>query len=126
MHVKRRILVFLCLLSLASPVSAKQFKTLASWYGAAFHGRRTASGRRFSAGGRTAAHRTLKFGTRLRVTNLKTKKSVVVTVTDRGPFKKGRGIDLSKGAAKAIGMLRSGTALVLVEVLKSGTSGSNT
>ena len=89
----------------------------ASYYGEQFRGRRTASGERFDPDGLTAAHRTLPFGTRLRVTNLANGRSVVVRVSDRGPFHRSRVIDLSKGAARRIGMIRSGTARVRIERL---------
>lgn len=90
---------------------------MASWYGPGFHGRRTASGERFNAGGYTAAHRYLPFGTRVRVTNARTGRSVVVRINDRGPFSRGRVIDLSTGAARAIGVFQSGVAPVILEVL---------
>lgn len=77
----------------------------------------TASGERFNKMGFTAAHRSFKFGTRVKVTNLKTGKSVVVRVNDRGPFVKGRIIDLSLGAARVIGLNKSGVAKVKVTVL---------
>jgi rare lipoprotein A len=77
----------------------------ASWYGAAHHGRRTASGEVFNRNALTAAHRSLPFGTRLKVTNAHTGRSVVVRVNDRGPFGGGRVIDLSQKAARAIGLL---------------------
>jgi rare lipoprotein A len=88
---------------------------VASWYGPGFHGRRTASGARFNMYALTAAHRTLPFGTMLRVTNQRTKRSCFVRVIDRGPYAHGRIIDLSKGAAQAIGM--SGVARVTLEVV---------
>jgi rare lipoprotein A len=90
---------------------------LASWYGPGFHGRRTASGESFNAGNLTAAHRYLPFGTRVRVTNTSNGRSVVVRINDRGPFSGGRVIDLSKGAARLIGVFQSGVAPVLLEVL---------
>lgn len=77
---------------------------LASWYGADFHGRRTASGRRYNMNELTAAHKSLPFGTLIRVVNEKTGNAVVVEVTDRGPFIKRRVIDLSKAAAQKIGV----------------------
>lgn len=89
----------------------------ASWYGPGFHGRRTANGERFDQDGLTAAHKTLAFGTKVRVTNPANGKSVVVRINDRGPFVRGREIDLSKGAAQAVGMLGSGVAQVRLEVL---------
>lgn len=91
---------------------------MASWYGPGFHGRRCADGSRFNMYGMTAAHKTLPFGTRVRVTHLGTGKSCVVRITDRGPYAHGRIIDLSKGAASAIGLTRSGVGQVAVEVLQ--------
>jgi rare lipoprotein A len=76
----------------------------ASWYGPGFHGRRTASGETFNTNDLTAAHRTLPFGTKVRVVNKKTGKSVVVRINDRGPYAHGRVIDLSKASAQAIGI----------------------
>ena len=76
----------------------------ASWYGPGFHGRRTASGERFNSRALTAAHRSLPFGSRVRVTNERTGRSVVVRINDRGPFVGGRVIDLSKAAAQAVGI----------------------
>lgn len=89
----------------------------ASWYGPRFHGRRTASGERFNAGAYTAAHRSLPFGTKVRVTNLRNGRAVIVRINDRGPYSGGRVIDLSKAAAQAIGMIRSGTAPVRIEIV---------
>ena len=80
----------------------------ASWYGPGFHGRKTASGERFNTHGLTAAHRSLPFGSRVRVTNERTGRSVVVRINDRGPFVGGRVIDLSKAAAQAVGISGSG------------------
>lgn len=87
---------------------------LASWYGEKFHGRRTASGETFNTNELTAAHKTLPFGTRVRVRHATTGKEVTVRINDRGPFTKGRVIDLSRAAAAAIGLLQSGVAPVLV------------
>lgn len=89
----------------------------ASWYGPGFHGRRCANGERFNMHSLTAAHRTLPFGTIVRVTNKRTGRSALVRITDRGPYAHHRIIDLSRGAAEAIGMLSSGTAPVSVEVM---------
>lgn len=89
----------------------------ASWYGPGFQGRRTASGERYDMNGHTAAHKTLPFGTKVRVTNLRTGESVVVRINDRGPFVRGREIDLSKGAAAVIGLVGQGVAQVRLEVL---------
>lgn len=90
---------------------------LASWYGPGFHGGRTASGESFNSNGLTAAHRSLPFGTKVKVTNLNNGRSVVVRINDRGPHSGGRLIDLSAGAARLIGVVRSGVAPVLLEVL---------
>jgi len=91
---------------------------IASYYGAQFHGRRTASGVPFDMNAMTAAHLTLEFGTMVRVTYLKTGKSVVVEINDRGPHVPGRIIDLSAAAAKAIGLYADGIGKVKVEVLE--------
>ncbi len=89
----------------------------ASFYAPEFHGRSTASGERYDSEGLSAAHRTLPFGTRVRVTNLKNGRSVVVTITDRGPFRRGRIVDVSRRAARDLGFLRAGVARVRLEVL---------
>jgi rare lipoprotein A len=87
----------------------------ASYY--AYPGGKTASGRPFNPRSYTAAHRTLPFGTRVRVTNVKTSRSVEVVITDRGPASRSRLLDLSLGAAKAIGIDRDGVAKVRAEVI---------
>jgi rare lipoprotein A len=84
----------------------------ASYYGNEFAGRRTASGEIFNPNGHTAAHRTASFGSLIRVTHIGNGKQVTVRVNDRGPFVRGRIIDLSYAAAKQIGLHRSGTAKV--------------
>jgi rare lipoprotein A len=89
----------------------------ASWYGPGFHGKRTANGERFNQNDLTAAHRHLPFGTKVKVTNVHNGRSVVVRINDRGPFSRGRVIDLSKAAARLIGVFQSGSAPVLLEVL---------
>jgi len=90
---------------------------IASWYGPKFHGRKTASGEVFNMYALTAAHRTLPLGVRVRVTNLENGKSVIVRINDRGPFVKGRLIDLSYAAAKRLGFVHQGTARVRVQSL---------
>jgi rare lipoprotein A len=90
---------------------------IASFYGPGFEGRRTASGEIFDANELTGAHRSLPFGTRVRVTNLENKKRVVVKITDRGPFVRGRVIDLSHRAAQELGFASLGTVPVRLEVL---------
>jgi rare lipoprotein A len=92
---------------------------MASYYGTE-SGSQTASGARFNPSGMTAAHRSLPFGTKVRVTNKRNGRSVVVTINDRGPFIRGRIIDLSSGAAGVIGMRSSGVAPVSMEVLGRG------
>lgn len=89
----------------------------ASWYGRAFHGRRTASGERFDMQALTAAHRTLPLGSYVRVSVPSTQKWVVVKINDRGPFARGRVIDLSFAAAKMLGLQHAGTARVNIEGL---------
>lgn len=89
---------------------------LASYYGKRFHGRKTANGERYNMHGLTAAHRTLAFGSTVRVTNLSTGRWVVVRINDRGPFVKGRIIDLSYAAAKRLGMLSQGVVKVRVRL----------
>jgi rare lipoprotein A len=88
---------------------------VASWYGDEWQGRITASGKPFDDSKLTAAHRTLPLNTRVRVTNLKTGRSVEVTITDRGPYADGRVIDLSKAAAKKLGMVKDGLVPVRIE-----------
>ena len=89
----------------------------ASFYGDGFHGRETASGEVFDQEAMTAAHRTFAFGTRVRVTNLENGASVVVRINDRGPYVSGRSIDLSLGAARALGFVEEGTARVRMRPL---------
>jgi rare lipoprotein A len=84
----------------------------ASWYGPGFHGRRTASGEVFASRAMTAAHRTLPFGTRVRVVHERTGRSVVVRINDRGPFHGGRVIDLAEGPAQALGITAEGATYV--------------
>ncbi len=89
----------------------------AAWYGKKFNGRKTASGQRFNSAAFTAASNTLPFGTMVRVTNVKTKKSVTVRINDRGPKQADRIIDVSRAAAAKLGMLKSGTAEVEIKVV---------
>ena len=105
---------FLMPFALHSSAPAEAQTGMASYYKS---GRKTANGERYNPNGYTAAHRSLKFGTRVRVTNLRTGRSVVVRINDRGPFVGGRIIDLSYGAAKAVGLHNSGVAKVQVAVL---------
>ena len=123
---KLRLLFFLLpavvLISCASAPKYQYVPTgkqtmVASWYGPKFHGRRTASGEIFDMYRLTAAHKTLPFGTKLRVINPENGRSVVVKINDRGPFVRGRDLDLSYEAAKRIGLISKGTARVYVEFL---------
>lgn len=90
---------------------------VASYYGRRFNGRLTANGERFDMTALTAAHKTLPFGSRVRVTNPRNGRTVVVRINDRGPYVRGREIDLSRAAAEEIGMIRSGHATVELELL---------
>lgn len=88
----------------------------ASWYGGGFHGQRTASGSRFDQHALTAAHRSLPLGTEVTVTNIDNGKSVTVVINDRGPYVRGRVIDLSKRAARDLGFVEDGLAKVAIAV----------
>lgn len=102
-----------------SPASARGHTEsgMASYYGDEFHGRKTANGERFDQNKLTAAHKQLPFGTRVRVVNRQNGKSVVVRVNDRGPFVKGRIIDLSSSAFRSIASIRAGVVPVHIEVV---------
>ena len=125
--MKRRYLLITAILTLTiascAPYHARrrpihyEVTGKASWYGPGFAGRKTANGERFNPSAMTAAHKTLPMNTTVRVTNVKNGKTVVVRINDRGPFIRGRIIDLSKGAAKKIDMLGHGTATVKLEAL---------
>jgi len=91
----------------------------ASWYGDEFADRPTASGERYDPDKLTGAHRTLPLGSRVRVTNLLNGRSVLVTINDRGPYHHRRDIDLSYGAARALGMIRRGVTRVRIELVES-------
>ena len=107
----------------SSPASIEHHRAetgKASWYGKAHQGKRTASGERFDMHALTAAHRTLPFGTIVRVTDLKNGKSVNVRINDRGPFHHDRIIDLSYEAARKLGFVERGTARVEVVVVERG------
>ncbi len=100
--------------------SAKQYekKGIASWYGGKFHGRKTAMGSRYNKYAMTAASKVLPLGSKVRVTNLKNHKKVVLTINDRGPFYNKRIIDLSLAAAKKLGFKEAGTTRVAIKVIK--------
>ena len=98
---------------------------IASWYGAPYHHRRGSNGELYDMHAMTAAHRTLPLGSMVRVTNLASQQSVIVRITDRGPFIAGRIVDVSEAAAKKLGMVEKGTVEVKLEVLKTPVPLSN-
>jgi rare lipoprotein A len=113
-----RILVIAALLAplaTMAPASRAADIGIASFYGREHVGKKTASGKRFDLNAMTAAHRTLPFGTRIVVTNLKNGRSVTVEISDRGPFRRGRIVDVSYAAAEQLGFLRQGVTRVSVE-----------
>ncbi|NLZ52484.1 MAG: septal ring lytic transglycosylase RlpA family protein [Thermoanaerobacteraceae bacterium] len=91
----------------------------ASWYGPGFHGKLTANGEIFDENELTAAHKELPFGTKVLVTNLENGESTIVTINDRGPYVKGRHIDLSRAAAKEVGMIDAGVVDVMMQIVAS-------
>jgi rare lipoprotein A len=110
----------------AHATSAHEQTGIASWYGLTAHGRTTASGETMDRNALTAAHRSWPFGTRVLVTNLDNGETVVVTVNDRGPFAHGRVLDVSRAAARELGMERAGTARVRLRRLPSeGTAAAD-
>jgi rare lipoprotein A len=111
------LLITLWGLLIASPAEATTQSGVASWYGPRFHGRRAANGEIFNQDELTAAHRKLPFGTEIRVTNLANGRSVVVRINDRGPYIKGRILDLSRAAAQELGMVKRGVVRISLEVL---------
>ncbi|MFN0126350.1 MAG: septal ring lytic transglycosylase RlpA family protein [Verrucomicrobiales bacterium] len=95
----------------------RQYETgIASWYGGRWHGRKTANGERYDQNSMTAAHKRLPFNTRVRVTNLRTGQSAIVRINNRGPYIRGRVIDVSRAAAQKIGIQRGGVGRVKLEV----------
>ncbi|HTY59010.1 MAG TPA: septal ring lytic transglycosylase RlpA family protein [Bacteroidota bacterium] len=106
--------------SVGEPAGPARLEGVASYYADEFNGRKTASGEVYNMNDMTAAHRTLPFGTRVRVTDIDTGKSVVVRINDRGPFKDDRLIDLSLGAAKQLGLIPQGTGHVILQILELG------
>jgi rare lipoprotein A len=104
-----------------SPEARVSQTGIASWYGPGFHGKATASGDIYDQSDLTAAHQTLPLGTRVMVTNLENGSTTEVTINDRGPFAKGRIIDLSYAAADALHMVGPGTALVRIDIIHSPT-----
>jgi rare lipoprotein A len=109
--------LFVAFCTLLAGCASSKSENLASYYADKYQGRKTANGEIFDTRKLTAAHKTLPFGTRVRVTNLGNGKSVVVRVNDRGPFVAGRVIDLSPAAARKLDMIRAGVTRVKLEVL---------
>jgi len=109
----------------SNSISLYKSSAVASYYADKYHGRKTSNGEVFNMYDLTAAHKTLPFNTKVKVTNLSNGKSVIVRINDRGPFIKGREIDLSKAAAVKIGMIKSGTAKVSLEILGANASTRN-
>ena len=107
------LLIVMAVIAPASKAEARQCGG-ASWYGDRFAGKRTASGVRFNPNAMVAAHRTLPFGSRVRVKDRRSGRSVTVRIVDRGPHVRGRVIDVSKAAARKLGFLRRGTARVCI------------
>jgi len=122
-----RRIVFIAVVSLAGCVSAaaagpKRYvqRGKASWYGTDWHGRKTASGERFNKHAFTGAHRSLPFGTIVRVVNLRNKRSVKVRINDRGPYVRGRIIDVSEAAARRLKMRKAGVVPCKLIVVRYG------
>jgi rare lipoprotein A len=117
------LLLFLLLTGPAcrlTPWGNKTEKGVASWYGDPYHGRKTASGEIYDQWALTAAHRKLPFGTIVRVRNMDNRREVDVRINDRGPFVRGRIIDVSRAAAGRLGMINDGVVPVQIEVLRRG------
>ena len=113
---KLLILALFSILTLSAAAEAQTGK--ATFYSHKFHGRKTSNGERYHNDSLTCAHRQFPFGTKLKVTNKKNGKTVIVRVNDRGPFAKGRILDLSFAAAKQLDMVHSGVVDVVAEVVK--------
>ena len=125
-HVFASVVIFLAIQFIPScasyHVEKKGYREagIASWYGPGFHGRKTASGKRYNQNAMTAAHRRLPFGTKVKVTNVDNDKYVVVEITDRGPYSGRRVIDLSRAAAKKLEFVGRGVARVVIEEYAGG------
>lgn len=103
--------------SRSAPIHEQLEQGKCSWYGPGFHGRKTASGERFNTNAMTAAHKTLPLGSEVEVTNVRNGRTIRVRINDRGPFIKGRIIDLSYAAAKALDTVRAGTGDVQIRII---------
>ncbi|MCQ2094933.1 MAG: septal ring lytic transglycosylase RlpA family protein [Bacteroidaceae bacterium] len=111
------LIIILLLCCIATNLSAQTYTGKASYYGSGFHGRKCANGEAYNMYKYTCAHKSLPFGTKLKVTNNRNGKSTIVEVTDRGPYAKGRIIDLSKAAAMELDMVKAGVANVTIEII---------
>ncbi len=114
----RKIICLLLTLWMSCGCSSGTLTGMASFYSDTLHGRRTASGERYDRGALTAAHKKLKLGTKVRVTNVENNRSVVVRINDRGPYVKGRIIDLSKAAAIKLDFIKKGIVKVKLEIIE--------
>ena len=130
-NILKKIVTFLTLLvtllfttNVMAKTKVNQHSTRgeASYYAGFHHGKKTASGERFNMHLLTAAHRTLPLGSKIKVTNLNNGKEVVVRVNDRGPYARGRVLDVSLGAAKKLDMIKTGTAKVSIQILHVGNN----
>ena len=119
---KKHLLLSIILIFALSSLSAEVYreKALVSYYAGDFHGKKTSNGEYFNMNDYTCANKSLPFNTILKVTNLSNGLSVQVRVNDRGPFVTGRELDLSKAAAQKIGIIKSGTTYVIIEIVKKG------
>jgi rare lipoprotein A len=117
-----KFLLFILVASTLSVQASDNFEGSASYYADKFEGRKTASGDLYIHNKYTCAHKTLPFGTKLKVTNLANNKSVIVTVNDRGPYTGSRLLDLSKSAAQEIKMVNQGVARVSIQIIRDANS----
>lgn len=113
-----KVLIYIVLLMVSLNAFAETEEGVASYYADSLHGNLTASEEPYDKNAFTAAHRTLAFGTKVKVSNLDNGKSVVVTINDRGPYSHNRLIDVSRAAAQQLGLIESGTAKVKIEILE--------
>lgn len=114
----RKVILILSLFLLCSFVQEDSIVTKASWYGGHHHGRKTASGEVYNMNDYTGAHKTLKFGTKLRVKNLRNGKEVIIRINDRGPFIKGRDLDLSRQSFKDLDDLNRGVLNITYSIIE--------
>ena len=126
MNINRKLTLFLLIILLSFGFNFPSFSQknsrpqtgTASWYGSKYHGKPTSSGERYNKNNMTAAHNTLPFGTKVKVTNLSNKKSVIVRINDRGPFSGKRIIDVSEAAARKLDFMAEGLGKVAIEIIE--------